>query len=741
MSKTAEGDYTKPNFFSLSIRDLLEAREAFQLYLSSIDTVVGTAIGCYRIRKKDPDIKNPQEKAARKEAPERTLSNSVITKWSWPCILVFVNEWKMLKDLAETPEQIIPRFLYMQDGRVVPLCVVKANKKDESSPPLEKFSLPNQLMGGGYPIFSYVQGQIHVGSLGCLVTDGDKIYGVTNRHVVGERAGNEPGRRIFSYLSGNSEEQEIGGASHKQIGKKIFKQVYKGWPGTHSYSVIDAGLIELDDVTNWTAQVYGIGEIGKVKDLNVGNISLNLIGCPVRAFGGASGDMKGEIQALFYRYKSVGGFDYVADLLIGPRGEQDPLMTREGDSGTVWFLDTEPSEEETKEDVGKKSRRFKPLALQWGGQKVMTGMQEEELSFALATFLSTICRELDVDIVRDWNIGYGEYWGKLGHYKIAAKACELVGYKNLKTLMLANLDNISFTDDAIKAGEITRIDKEEFVPLADVPDLAWGRRGKEKTNHFADLDEPGNADFNKETLLDLTKDPKKIDIGVWNKFYDGLHKKSTEKGALPFRIWQIYNEMVEALKERAVARFVCSAGILGHYVADAAEPLHVSMYHHGTEEKENGVHAAYETRMLESCAAEIIAGVNQYLGERKAKTSVKGGHAAAKAAIDVMRKVMTELPPLTIVAAYNESAHKVKDMYKLAIDAYKIGEKTAICMGEGCLLLASLWRSAWKEGDGNNFPKNALAKIERISLKSLYMDKGFLPSYRMGDTEFSEALR
>ena len=64
--------------------------------------------------------------------------------------------------------------------------------------------------------------------------------------------------------------------------------------------------------------MYGIGEIGQLADVDVSNISLRLIGCPVRAHGAASGDMRGELCALFYRHKSVGGFEYVADVLIGP---------------------------------------------------------------------------------------------------------------------------------------------------------------------------------------------------------------------------------------------------------------------------------------------------------------------------------------------------------------------------------------------------------------------------------------
>jgi uncharacterized protein (DUF486 family) len=51
---------------------------------------------------------------------------------------------------------------------------------------------------------------------------------------------------------------------------------------------------------------------------------------------------------------------------------------------------------------------------------------QAQMQFALATSLGTVCRVLDVEVVRDWDIGLSEYWGKVGHYKIGAKACELV---------------------------------------------------------------------------------------------------------------------------------------------------------------------------------------------------------------------------------------------------------------------------------------------------------------------------
>ena len=41
------------NYSSLSMADLLEARDAYHVYLSGLENVVATAVGRYRINQKD----------------------------------------------------------------------------------------------------------------------------------------------------------------------------------------------------------------------------------------------------------------------------------------------------------------------------------------------------------------------------------------------------------------------------------------------------------------------------------------------------------------------------------------------------------------------------------------------------------------------------------------------------------------------------------------------------------------
>jgi hypothetical protein len=739
------------NFSSLSVKDLLEAREAYHVHLTHLENVIGTAIGRYRIRIKDPDTVNPDDWRSRKNSPARTLSNTIVTEWSWPCVLVFVKDWLTQEDfLKQDPDQVVPRFLYMPDGRVVPTCVIRAEKQRLAPPPLQNLNFPADLLGGGYPVVTDVQSQEHIGSLGCLVTDGDATYALTNRHVTGIRRPEERvGRPVFTMI--RDKREQIGETDANQIGKKPFAEVYPGWPGERTYATLDAGLIRVEDVNCWTAQVFGIGELDDPIDLNVDTISLDLISCPLRAFGGASGELIGEIKALFYRYKSIGGFDYVSDLLIGersprlpPRGSKakpvifPPLKTQPGDSGTLWFFDEELSPKESRKEgkSGIRARRNQPIALQWGGQ-ILTNDDDSRMQFALATCLSTICRELDVDVIPDWQVGHSEYWGKLGHYKIGAKACELAANKKLHKLLMANQDLIAFGDAAIADGQLKKIDDKLFVPLADVPDLVWRTtRKKDEANHFADMDEKGKGDFAGKTLLTLCQDSANVDIDVWNRFYDSIGT-NYKRGALPFRVWQIYTQMVKSVKAGEIDEFICAAGVLAHYVGDACQPLHVSFLHHGRNADEADVHSVYETRMLDRFAAEIIAGVNENLKSSTAKADLKGGKAAAISVIELMRTTIAKLPPLKVIEAFNDvsgGAERTKHMFEV------LGPRTEESIAAGCKRLSSIWGSAWREGQGDKIPVAKLGPANRDAIKKLYTTTSFAEAFRLQDPKFKDAL-
>lgn len=200
--------------------------------------------------------------------------------------------------------------------------------------------------------------------------------------------------------------------------------------------------------------------------------------------------------------------------MIGPRTRDDrkPLKTQHGDCGTLgsglahyrtlWLLD--PRNGATGNDA-----TFRPIAIQWGGNVFTADGGKRRQSFALATLLSTVCRLLEVDPVRDWGFALPEYWGTVGHFTIANLAGEIAGKptSKLRKLMKNNLENITFQLGDITIEGTKGLSRQDFVPLADVPDLVWkmspripgggvikGSRGPrghnpEQPNHFADVDQ------------------------------------------------------------------------------------------------------------------------------------------------------------------------------------------------------------------------------------------------------------
>ncbi|HMG88685.1 MAG TPA: hypothetical protein VK589_01460 [Chryseolinea sp.] len=724
------------NYNNLSLYDLVEARDQFHVHLMNKKNVVATTIGRYRARNDQPwpHQKGCEEYVKKKNKGKRTLENSEVREYSWPCILVFVNEWVEYDKFRNMDIQdFIPRCVYMPDGRVIPLCVIEATKLDyvEESVDPSRIIFPTNFVGGGFPLIVESQGVQRIASIGCVVSDGNKYYALTNKHVVGT-----PGTTIFTRMKGVL--TPIGRSSDKQIGNLDFASVYPGWKSQNLYINNDIGLIEIDDIRQWKTDVFGIGAYNKLADLNTLNLSLKLIGTPVSAFGSVSGKLQGEICAMFYRYKSVGGYEYAADFLIGPRNNGKKLETRHGDSGTLWLLEGEDGE--------TKSITYMPIAVHWGQHSFVEDNGKSNSAYVLATCLSNVLRLLEVDLVRGWNLDQDYSWGKLGHFSIANVAVDFVSNNKLKQLMVANRELITFGFDKLTISKIDKGLKQlkkdfKFVPLADVPDLVWKgkiagiKRGKESPNHFADMDK---VDSTGKTLLKRCtgdfKNMKFLTPAEWLTYYEDDAVKDKSKGILPFRVWQIFNEMVQCCKDGNMEGFVSAAGVLSHYVGDACQPLHISFMFDGIPNGNggkdgSGVHSVFETNMVNKFIGDILTEATKLVnnGSLGGVITVQNGKEAAGLTVKLMKRVLKLVKPKTLVdicvAHKNKgAAFKAEKMWEV-VGKEKMGE----IFGLGALYLASLWQSAWVKGKGGTNITN-LDTADIPTVIAIYEDQKFIPS-------------
>jgi hypothetical protein len=726
------------NFASLGVRDLLEARDQYHWQLLNKRNVVGTAIGLSRIRKTDPwpsgHHPNTLARTARPTKAERTLDNSEVRDYSSPCVLVFVDTWVDADEFGTSSEQVpfddlVPRILFMADGRAVPVCVVKVDPAAPTETLLPERSWPSGRIGGGFPLVSTVQGEENLASVGALVTDGHTVYALTSRHVAGPH-----GHEVSSILGGRP--VRVGASSALQLSRRPFSEVYAGFSGVRTFLTLDAGLIELDTLRDWTSQTYGLPRTGELADLNEQNVTTRLIGAEVRAFGAASGSLRGTIAALFYRYRSIGGYDDVTDFLIAPA--PGTASSRPGDSGTVWHL--------------VDGDRLRPIALQWGGQTFLRGV-DQKWNFALAASLSNVLRMLDVELVVQYNTGAQPYWGKTGHYTIAALATtSAVRSRNLATLMQANTDRISF---AVERLDHTTIDDDTvaakkagaFLPLADVPDLIWknlpskvkgGRdtrfsAGPEHPCHYADIDEPRPGDG--KTLRQLcVADSGNVSVPVWQDYYTSLgHTAAADRGLLPFRVWQFFDAMADAVTSKRLDAYLAAAGLVAHYVGDASQPLHGSYLSDGIPGAGNrkGVHSAYESTMVDRHDQEILASIDQALTTGRRPARLHSGREAAIAVIKLMDSTAKNVPPQVLVDAFAAVAQKDDDTSVAVTDALwtQFGAGTIANLVASIRLLGVIWESAWIAGGGESaFDPADLAPRPTDVLQQLYEDPTFVPS-------------
>jgi hypothetical protein len=752
---------TQTNFQSLSIKDLLEARDLYHYHLMHKKNVVGTAVGLYLIRDSEPETSSRKAghgaaPARKKYTGERRFDNSSVRENSWPCVLVLVREW--LEESAFRAGQdlhlqdMIPSVLYLPDGRSVPVCVVRVVPGEDDGAKLPDWHWPKSMIGGGFPVTSISQHHTMVGSVGCLFSDGHTTYALTNRHVTGAE-----GEPVFSTMRG--ENIQVGRASKKQLSRLPFSEVYPAFPGRRSYLNLDIGLIEVDDVNQWTSQVYGIGQIGELADLSEFNLSLRLIGAKVIAHGAASGRLEGQIQAMFYRYKSVGGYDYVSDFLIAPF-TKSAGQTRRGDSGTVWHLPKD-----------RQNPLPRPIAVEWGGQSFLNGPAREKYNFALATSLSNVGKLLDVELIQAHNTGAQDYWGQMGHYSIAAFACNAIKSDKLGTLCNGNIDRISFhvgelDSDSIAAALKEARDNNDFVPLADVPDLVWkamaskkeggrdtafagpGRStGPEHPTHYADIDEVRASDGKSLRELCIANNAN-VDVDIWRQFYDDAGRtQQHERGLLPFRVWQFFDAMVDAAKAKDVTSFLCAAGLVSHYVGDACQPLHGSkladgyadqvttvVKHHrdkpDTTEKSHvgaGVHSSYETAMVDRYSDDLREGLATAVGRSPNRRFFQSGREVAVAVVQLMDRSARRIPPIKLVDAFI-AAGETKTVAVYDELWRQFGAATIDVMADGARVLAQVWESAWLAGNGETIAQAKLKPIDKKALMKLYRDPDFVPS-------------
>ncbi len=233
----------------------------------------------------------------------------------------------------------------------------------------------------------------------------------------------------------------------------------------------------------------------------------------------------------------------------------------------------------------------------------------------------------------------------------------------------SNIDYL--TEHAISA------DKKRYV------DSSEGRR------HYLNADHYG-------------KDPFKH---IPHNWYDAAAKYTADTldkyGTVPWTIQYNYYRLVRAFKEHDTTAILNTSANLGHYIADAHVPLHLTQNYNGQLTNQTGIHALWESRL-----PELFSGnYNYYVGkaryvENPLTEAFKICRSSFKSVDTVLRFERMLNKSFPAVKKYEMVLHgkkEVKDYSVAYAAAYHKMLKGMVerRMRAAILAVGSYWYSAW----------------------------------------------
>ncbi|UOQ71526.1 hypothetical protein [Hymenobacter cellulosilyticus] len=120
-----------------------------------------------------------------------------------------------------------------------------------------------------------------------------------------------------------------------------------------------------------------------------------------------------------------------------------------------------------------------------------------------------------------------------------------------------------------------------------------------------------------------------------------------KNGRLPWFIQDMLGKLTQAMKNGRKEDILFIAADLGHYLGDATQPLHTSSNHDGQLTGQKGIHAFYESQMVEKFGKTYNFKLKepQLIQDPVAETwrIITQSHAAADTLLSIEKKLQTEV--------------------------------------------------------------------------------------------------
>ena len=259
-------------------------------------------------------------------------------------------------------------------------------------------------------------------------------------------------------------------------------------------------------------------------------------------------------------------------------------------------------------------------------------------------------------------------WGFFAHYRINRLAVFTLP-KAMAGFYKANIEYI--TEHAVSA------DKRRYV------DSSEGSR------HFLDADHYGKKPFS--TL------PQNWDDAVKKYTADTLDKY----GTVPWAIQYNYYRLVKAFKEHDTTAILNTSANLGHYVADAHVPLHLTLNYNGQLTNQTGIHALWESRLPELFGVHYncFAGKARYIDDplKEAFKICRASYKSVDSVLRFERMLSKSFPADKKYAMVKHGKRNVQDYSVAYSRAYQtmLHGMVQRDLRASILSVGSYWYSAW----------------------------------------------
>lgn len=287
-------------------------------------------------------------------------------------------------------------------------------------------------------------------------------------------------------------------------------------------------------------------------------------------------------------------------------------------------------------------------------------------------------------------------WGFFAHYHINHLAVFILPEK-MKGFYETNIQYL--TEHAVSA------DKRRYVDSNEAP------------KHFLNADHFGKNPFS----------------AIPQNYYDAAIKFTADTinkyGILPWAIQNNYFSLVRALKQHDTTAILAISANLGHYIADAHVPLHLTENYNGQLTNQNGVHALWENRIPELLFS------NYHLYRRKPyyiTSAIKEAFSICKVSFKCVDSVLKyesiTNKSFSMQNKYTLVQHgkkKIKDYgvaYTLAYNKLLNG-MVERRMRSAILSISSFWFSAWIDAGEPDLNKLIKTPLKKSELKALRIEQ------------------